>query len=192
LSALLFRGPSFWRDKEDLVLNSIHHQEEQNHRAPYQDKKASKWQEDLTRGRRRERARQRARARLAAAWIAAFEQENLAQKREQDEKRKQVEQTAVWDQFTQTERRELELRKDGQLARLLGEPLPGELPATLQRLASEDQSQAERGLIALMSGGKTSYKYIVDLCPKDMPARIAANRLRSTWLKERRDRWLAR
>jgi hypothetical protein len=62
----------------------------------------------------------------------------------------------------------------------------------LQRLASEDQSQAERGLVALMSGGKTSYKYIVDLCPEDMPARIAANRLRSTWLKERRDRWLAR
>jgi hypothetical protein len=175
-----------------LVLNSNHHQEEQNHPAPYQDKKASKWQEDLTRGRRRERARQRARARLAAAWIAAFEQENLAHKREQVEKRKQVEQTAVWDQFTQTERRELELRKDGQLAKLLGEPLPGELPATLQRLASEDQSQAERGLVALMSGGKTSYKYIVDLCPEDMPARIAANRLRSTWLKERRDRWLAR
>jgi hypothetical protein len=175
-----------------LVPNSNHHQEEQNHPEPYQDKKAREWQEDLARGRRRERARRRGRARLAAAWIAAFEQENLAQKREQDQKRKQVEQTAVWDQFTQTERRELELRKDGQLARLLGEPLPGELPATLQRLASKDQSQAERGLVALMSGGKTLYKDIVDLCPEDMPARIAANRLRSTWLKERRDRWLAR
>ena len=174
------------------MLNSNHHQEEQNHPAPYQDKKARKGQEDLTRGSRRKRARQRGRASFAAAWIAAFKQENLAQKREQDEKRKQEEQTAVWDQFTQTERRELELRKDGQLARLLGEPLPGELPATLQRLAAKDQSQAERGLIALMSGGKTSYKYIVDLCPKDMPARIAANRLRATWLKERRDRWLAR
>jgi hypothetical protein len=118
----------------------------------------------------------RARARLPP-WIAAFKQENLAQKREQDEKRKQVEQTAVWDQFTQTERRELELRKDGQLARLLGEPLPGELPATLQRLAAKDQSQAERGLVALTSGGKTLYKDIVDLCPEDMPARIAANRV---------------
>ena len=175
-----------------LVLNSNYHQEEQNHPAPYQDKKARKWQEDLTRGRKRERARQRARARLAAAWIAAFKQENLAQKREQDEKRKQVEQMVVWDQFTQTERRELELRKDGQLAGLLGESLPGELPATLQRLASKDQSQAERGLVALTRGGKTLYKDIVDLCPEDMLARIAANRLRSTWLKERRDRWLAR
>src|SRR5918997_4125669 len=175
-----------------LVPNSNHHQEEQNHPEPYQDKKAREWQEDLARGRRRERAWRRGRARLAAAWIAAFEQENLAQKREQDKKRKQVEQTAVWDQFTQTERRELELRKDGQLARLLGEPLPGELPATLQRLAAKDQSQAERGLVALTSGGKTLYKDIVDLCPEDMPARIAANRLRSTWLKERRDRWLAR
>src|SRR3712207_8089870 len=55
---------------------------------------------------------------------------------------------SVWEQFTKTERRELELRKDGQLARLLGEPLPGELPATLQRLAAKDQSQAERGLVA--------------------------------------------
>ena len=174
------------------MLNTNYHQEEQNNPAPYQDKKARKWQEDLTRGRRRERARQRARARLAAAWIAAFKQENLAQKREQDEKRKQVEQMVVWDQFTQTERRELELRKDGQLARLLGEPLPGELPATLQRLADKDQSQAERGLVALTSGGKTLYKDIGDLCPEDMPAMIAANRARSTWLKERSDRWLPR
>jgi hypothetical protein len=73
---------------------------------------------------------------------------------------------------------------------LLGEPLPGELPALLNKLAAEDRRQAERGLVALMSGGKTSYKYIADLEPDDMPARIAANRLRTTWLKERRDEWL--
>ena len=84
----------------------------------------------------------------------------------------------------------LELRKDGQLAKLLGKPMQGEPPAVLQRLASEDRRQAEEGLVALMSGGKVSYKHVEELCEKDMPARVAANRLRTTWLKERRDGWL--
>ena len=90
------------------------------------------------------------------------------------------------------ERRELQLRKDGQLAGLLGEPLPGESPAALRRLAFEDQRQAEEGLVALMRGGKVSYKPLGELCPEEMPARVAANRLRETWLKERRDGWLGR
>ena len=38
----------------------------------------------------------------------------------------------------QVELRELELRKEGQLARLMDKPLPGEPPAVLQQLASED------------------------------------------------------
>ena len=103
-----------------------------------------------------------------------------------------MQQAAPWERFMQAELRELDLRKGGQLARLLGEPLPGEPPAALERLASEDQRQAEEGLVALMSGGKVSYKHVDELCPKDMPARIAANRLRETWLKERQDRWLGR
>lgn len=119
-------------------------------------------------------------------------QEALARKREQDEQRKQAERAAIWERFTQTERQELKLRQEGQLARLLGKPLPGEQPATLQRLASDDQRQAEAGMVALMCNGKTTYKAIEDLRPEDMPARIAANRLRTTWLKERRDRWLGR
>jgi len=137
-----------------------------------------------------ERARERGRVRLAASWISAVRQEELARKREQTRKRREEEQAAAWKHFVQTEQRQLELRKNGQLARLLGDPLPGELPALLQRLVSEDQRQAERGLVALMSGGKTFYKAIDDLAPEDMPARMAANRLRTTWLKERRDGWL--
>ena len=31
-----------------------------------------------------------------------------------------------------------------------------------------------------------------ELCPEEMPARVAANRLRETWLKERLDGWLGR
>ena len=90
----------------------------------------------------------------------------------------------------QKERQALELRKDGQLAKLLGEPLQGEPSAALRRLASEDQKQAEEGLVALMSSGKVFYKHLEELSEEDMPARIAANRLRTTWLKERFDGWL--
>jgi len=131
---------------------------------PHRDKRAQDWQENLPRQRARERA----------------------------EERKRVEQAAVWELFMQTELRELALRKGGQLARLLGEPLPGEPPAALERLASEDQRQAEEGLVALMRSGKVSYKHLEEFSPEDMPARIAAKRLRAIWLKERRDGWLGR
>jgi hypothetical protein len=134
----------------------------------HRDERAERWQEDLV----RERARER--------------------KREQAEEKSRAEQAAAWERFMQTELRELELRKEGQLAKLLGEPLPGEPPAALRRLASEDQRQAEEGLVALMSMGKVSYKHLDELSEEDMPSRIAANRARTTWLKERRDGWLGR
>jgi hypothetical protein len=135
---------------------------------PHRDKWAQAWQEELVRKRVRERKQKRV------------------------EERMQAEQAAKWERFMQAELRELELRKGGQLARLLGEPLPGEPPAALEWLASEDKRQAEEGLVALMSLGKVSYKHLAELTEKDMPARIAANRLRATWLKERRDGWLGR
>jgi hypothetical protein len=91
----------------------------------------------------------------------------------------------------QEELQELEKRKAGQLAELLGEALPGEPSAALERLASEDRRQAQDGLVALMSMGKMSYKHLDELSPEDMPGRVAAIRLRTTWLKERRDGWLA-
>lgn len=135
---------------------------------PHRDERAERWQENLV----QERARER--------------------KREQAEEKSRAQQAAAWELFMQEELRELELRKGGQLARLLGEPLPGEPRAALERLASEDQRQAEEGLVALMSGGKVSYKHLDELSEKDRPARIAANRLRITWLKERQDGWLGR
>jgi hypothetical protein len=128
----------------------------------HRDKRADQWQEDLVRERKHKRAEER--------------------KREQD--------AAAWERFMKAELRELELRKGGQLASLLGEPLPGEPPAELERLASEDRRQAEEGLVALMRGGKVSYKRVDELTPEDRPARIAANRLREAWLKERQDVWL--
>ena len=93
----------------------------------------------------------------------------------------------------EAERRELELRKNGQLAQMLGEPLPGEPTAVVLRLASEDRRQAEEGLVALMHDGEVFYKPLEELRVEDMPARIAATRLRTAWLKERQQgRWFGR
>jgi len=135
---------------------------------PHGEKKVERWQQDLAHKRAQER------------------------KREQVEERQRAQEAAAWELFMREELQELEKRKAGQLADLLGEAMPGEPPAALRRLADEDRRQAQAGLVALMSMGKVSYKHLDELSPRDMPARAAANRLRTTWLKERRDGWLGR
>ena len=122
------------------------------------------------------------RDKLAALWQGDLA---LQRQKEREEERRRRRQDTIWEQFMQVELRELELRKEGQLASLLGKPLPGEPPAVLQQLSSEDQRQAEEGLVALMSDGEVYYKRIDELTPKDRPARIAAKRLRTAWIKER-------
>jgi|SRR5215213_6838933 len=139
----------------------------------HRDERAVQWQSNLP----RERAEERRRGEL----------EERARLREEERRRTRK---AAWESFMRKEHRELELRKDGQLAELLGEALAGESPAALRRLAGEDQRQAQEGLVALTSNGKTYYKLVDDLTEGDMAARIAAERLRSAWLKERQDRWL--
>lgn len=129
---------------------------------------------------------------LEEAWEDVERQKELVRKRIESKRQKAEDQATLWREFMETERSEIKLRRDGQLAKALGAPLPGELPAMMQRLTAHDQIQAERGLVALMSGGNTVYKPLEELQPEDMPARIAANRLRTTWLKERRDEWLGR
>ncbi len=113
------------------------------------------------------------------------EERARARQEEQEKARR-----AAWESFIRDEWRELELRRDGQLATELGESLPVEPQAVLRRLVDEDRRQAHEGMVALMRGGKVSYKRLEDLCEEDMPARIAANRSRSAWLKGRRDGWL--
>jgi hypothetical protein len=140
---------------------------------PHRDEGAKRWQEDLA----RKRGQERNQARQEERRLARQEERRLSQ-------------LAAWKSFVQEELRELELRKAGQLAGLLGEPLPGESPEALQRLAFEDRRQAEEYLVALMSNGKVFYKHLEKLTQEDMPARIAAKRLRTAWLKERRDAWL--
>ena len=121
----------------------------------------------------------------------AREQELLRQERRRvrEEERDRA-RRAEWEAFMRNERRELELRKDGQLAKLLEEASAGEPSAELRLLAFEDQRQAEKGLVALTSNGKVHYKLVEELVEGDMAARIAANRLRESWLKGMRDRWL--
>jgi hypothetical protein len=140
----------------------------------HRDESVGQWQSNLL----RERAEERRLARVR-------EERSRLRKEERNQARE-----AAWESFMRKERRELELRKDGQLAGLLGEALAGESPAALRRLALEDQRQAEEGLVALTSNGKTYYKLVEELTEGDMAARIAAARLREAWLKERRDRWL--
>src|SRR5829696_5612461 len=140
----------------------------------HRDESAEQWQPNLL----RERAEERRLARLREERRRLKEEERIRARK------------AAWESFMRKERREVELRKDGQLAELLGEALAGETPAALQRLAREDQRQAEEGLVALTSNGKTYYKLLEDLEEVDMGARIAAYRLREAWGKERRDGWL--
>src|SRR5829696_2974844 len=139
----------------------------------HRDERADQWQPNLPQERAEERR-----------------QEQLRERRRLKEEERIRARKAAWESFMRKERRELELRKEGQLAQLLGEALAGEPPAALQRLAREDQRQAEEGLVALTSSGKTYYKLLEELTEGDMAARIAADRLREAWLKERRDGWL--
>jgi hypothetical protein len=138
------------------------------------DERAEQWQPNLL----RERAEERRLARQREERRRLREEERIRARK------------AAWESFMRKERRELELRKGGQLAELLGEALAGESQEALRRLAREDQRQAEEGLVALASNGKTHYKLVEELTEGDMGARIAADRLRETWLKERRDGWL--
>ena len=144
----------------------------------HRDERAAQWQPSLS----RERAEERRQGQLEER-----RREERSRLREEERIRARK---AAWESFMRRERRELKLRKEGQLAELLGEALAGEPPAALQRLAREDQRQAEEGLVALTSNGKVYYKLVEDLTEEDMGARIAADRLREAWLKERRDGWL--
>ena len=141
----------------------------------HRGERAEQWQPSLP----RERAEERRQAR---------QREERSRLREEERGRARK---AEWESFMRSERRELELRKHGQLAELLGVALAGEPSAALRLLAVEDQRQAEEGLVALTSNGKVYYKPVEELEEGDMAARIAAIRLRETWLKERQDRWLA-
>lgn len=147
---------------------------------PHRDERAERWQPNLTRVRAKERS------------LARRQEQELERERKRAEERDRARRDDAWERFMRSERRGLEMRKDGQLAELLGEALPGESQAALQHLASEDRKQAEEGLVSLLSGGNVSYKRLDELLPEDVPARAAAERSRTAWLKKRREERLGK
>ena len=95
----------------------------------------------------------------------------------------------AWESYMAAERREIQMRREGHLARILGPALPGESPEELKRLAEEDRLRAEEGLVELMDeSGQITHKHIDDLTPEDRQARIQAEGARIEWITERQSR----
>ena len=61
--------------------------------------------------------------------------------------------TKTWEEFLEVERRALQERKGGQLARTLGKALPGESQEELDELIREDRRRAEEGLVEVLREG---------------------------------------
>ena len=173
-------GESFEHALKVVLRTEAGRQLEDLRTGPHSDERAGRWYPNLARERAKERG------------LARQREHEWERERQRAEVRDRARRDDAWERFMRSERRELEMRKDGQLAELLGEARPGESQAALQHLASEDRNQAEDGLVALLRAGSVSYKYLDELSPEDVPARAAADRSRTAWLKERREGRLGR
>jgi hypothetical protein len=92
----------------------------------------------------------------------------------------------AWELYLEAERRELEIRKEGHLGKLLGSPLPDESPEELKRLAEDDRLRALKGLVALKTeSGDIVYRPLEDLTTQDRRGRIRAEGERVEWIVER-------
>jgi hypothetical protein len=98
--------------------------------------------------------------------------------------------TASWEKFLRRERRMLETRKNGQLAKAILVRLPLEAQEEQEQMTSEDRKRAEEALVALRSeqGELSSYKHLDDFTPEDCMNRIRAEMRRMEWLLERQTR----
>lgn len=83
------------------------------------------------------------------------------------------------------ERKELQDRQNGELAKVLNGARADESQQELDRLAREDQQKAEEGLVELREEGHSYYKHIDELTREDRPARIEAQRRRLEWIQQR-------
>ncbi|WP_047864770.1 hypothetical protein [Rubrobacter aplysinae] len=93
-----------------------------------------------------------------------------------------------WEQFIEKQRREIEARRNGQLARLLIVVLPEESGEELGRMVEEEQRRAQEGLVELGQGEEARYKHVDELTAGDVPARLEAESDRAAWLAARMDR----
>jgi hypothetical protein len=95
----------------------------------------------------------------------------------------------AWELYLEAEKRELELRQEGHLGKILDGPLPDESPQELARLAEEDRRKAQEGLVDLMGeNGEIIYKPLDDLTPQDRSARIRAEGERVAWIVKRQEK----
>jgi hypothetical protein len=93
----------------------------------------------------------------------------------------------AWELYLQAERRDLKMRQEGRLARMLGAPLAGESPEDLKRLAEGDRLKALEGLVAIKSeSGEIVYTLLSDLTPEDRRKRFGAEGEQIAWIVERR------
>jgi hypothetical protein len=94
-----------------------------------------------------------------------------------------------WGRFLNTERRTLEARRKGQLAKALLWALPGESQQEIDRMTSEDQHRAMEGVVELSSEeGRSFYKHVEQLVPDDREDRVRAELRRIEWLLKRQER----
>ena len=106
-----------------------------------------------------------------------------------DEQQRCEAHSEAWESYIAAERRELELRREGHLAKLLGRPLLNESSEELRRRAEEDQLRAEEGLVELMDeSGQLTHKHIDELAPEDRLARVRAEGAPIKWIAERQTR----
>jgi hypothetical protein len=91
----------------------------------------------------------------------------------------------AWEWYIEAERQDVEWRRNGSLARAIGNPLPDESATELERIAQEDQQRAEQGLVELRSGDRVWYKHLDELLPKDRIHRAEAEMARIDWLQAR-------
>ena len=106
--------------------------------------------------------------------------------RSHEPRKVEVHNDQAWERYLEAEKRELEMRQEGHLAKVLDGPLPDESPQELERLAEEDRLRAQEGLVELKSvNGEIFYKHFDCLTPQDRGARIRAEGERVAWIIER-------
>ena len=114
---------------------------------------------------------------MALAGITRMEEQGTQEEARNEE---------AWRLYLAAERRELRMRQEGHIAKLLGRALPDESPEELKQLAEEDRLRANEGLVELLDKrGKITYKRIDELTPGDRTARTRAEGVQIEWLAER-------
>jgi hypothetical protein len=108
-----------------------------------------------------------------------------------DHEGRQVHNQQAWERYIAAERQELEQRRSGHLARLLGNAMPGESQEELEQIALEDKRRAEAGLVELRRGEEVWHMHIDELTSEDRAARVEAEGAQIDWIAERQRRRLS-